>query len=205
MNDGNIKAAHVALTEFNFIVCADASGSMTEVDCKGGQTRWAFMQETLGAFVRDVDKIDSDGLGLVIFGGHEITTKDGVNSATIAAALAERRPVGGTPLAEALTAALQMAGKSDKKAIIIVFTDGVPDNKQAVVDLIVKQANSQKADDERTILFIQVGHNREATAYLEHLDDGLKAAKFDIVDAKTIEQAEKFPSTADLVLHAIND
>ncbi len=204
MNAIQPNPAHVKLTEYNFIVCADASGSMTETDGTS-RSRWDRMQETLGAFVRDVEKFDSDGLGLVIFGGSDITSKDGVTSANIAQVLAERRPVGGTPLAQALTAALQMAAKSDKKAFILVFTDGVPDEKQKAADVIINQSNSQRTDDERTFLFIQVGSNREASDYLRHLDDGLKAAKFDIVDAKTIEEAEKFASTADLVIHAIND
>ena len=44
-----------------------------------------------------------------------------------------------------------------------------------------------------------------AANYLRKLDDDLTGAKFDIVDAKTMAEAEKFPSTAELIVAAIND
>jgi hypothetical protein len=107
--------------------------------------------------------------------------------------------------AEALTEALKLAGKSAKKDFILVFTDGVPDDAVAAANVIKRQANSQTADDDCTILFVQVGDDREATAYLRSLDDDLKGAKFDIVDAKTMVEADAFASTAELVVAAIND
>lgn len=193
------------LTEYDFIVCVDSSGSMSETDCPGNRSRWDYMQETLMSFVRDVEKFDSDGIGLVTFGGPNISSIDGVTSDKVKEIFTSRSPRGSTPLAEALVAALALAGKSDKKDFILVFTDGVPDNGAAAMDVIRKQANSQTTDDACTILFIQVGRDAGASAYLKKLDDDLTGAKFDIVDAKTIEEAEKFATTAELVLHAIND
>ena len=52
---------------------------------------------------------------------------------------------------------------------------------------------------------MQVGDNAAAAAFLKKLDDELVGAKFDIVDAKTMEEAEAFPSTAELIYAAIND
>ena len=192
------------LSEYDFIVAVDASGSMTTEDVNG-KSRWASMQETLGAFARDLNKLDSDGLGLVVFSGVSVDSYDSQSPEQIDAILANRSPRSGTPLAEGLTAALKLAGKSDKKDFIIVFTDGVPDDKKAAADVIRAQSNKQAADDECTILFIQVGRDASATAYLKQLDDDLTGCKFDIVDAKTIEEAEKFASTTDLVIAAIND
>lgn len=192
------------LSEYDFIVVVDASGSMGTEDVKG-RSRWAHMQETAEAFARDMAKLDDDGLGLVVFSGTNIESYDGVNVAKISEIFQTRSPRGGTPLAEALTTALSLAGKSDKKDFIIVFTDGVPDDKEAAANVIRKQANKQATDDECTFLFVQVGYDASATAYLKKLDDDLTGAKFDIVDAKTIEEAEKFASTADLVIEAIND
>lgn len=192
------------LSEYDFIVCVDASGSMSTEDVKG-RSRWATMQETLLSFARDLNKIDSDGLGLVVFNGSSIDSFDGVTPAKIEEVFANRSPRSSTPLAEALQAALKLAGKSDKKDFIIVFTDGVPDDQDAAAKVIIQQANKQETDDACTILFVQVGYDTGATAYLKRLDDNLKGAKFDIVDAKTIEEAEKFASTAELVIAAIND
>lgn len=193
------------LSEFDFIVVVDSSGSMGTEDMPGGRSRWAHMQETLTAFARDLQKIDSDGLGLVLFSGTSVQSFDGVDADKISNLLAARRPMGGTPLAQALTAALALAGKSDKKDFIVVFTDGVPDDKEAAAAVIRDASNKIAADDELTFLFVQVGNDASASAYLRKLDDDLVGSKFDIVDAKTIDEAEQFASTTELIIAAIAD
>lgn len=199
------NAANIAkLTEYDFVVVIDASGSMGTNDVKG-RTRWAAVQESAETFARDVGQLDSDGIGLVIFSGAGIDVQDGVDVSKLTAAFGARAPRGGTPLAEALTEALKLAGKSDKKDFIVVFTDGVPDDKAAAAKVIVDASNQQETDDALTILFIQVGSDSAATSYLKSLDDDLKGCKFDIVDAKTVEEADKFATTVDLVIAAIND
>lgn len=192
------------LSEYDFVVVVDASGSMETEDVKG-RSRWAAVQETAEQFTRDLSKIDSDGLGLVVFSGQSVDSFDGVNVAKLSEVFASRRPRSSTPLAEALTAALALAGKSDKKDFIIVFTDGVPDDKAAAAKVIIDASHQQETDDALTILFVQVGDNADATAYLKSLDDDLKDAKFDIVDCKTVEEADQFPSTTALILAAIED
>lgn len=194
------------LTEYDFVVVIDKSGSMGDVVKAGSSvTRWEAVKESAMTLIRDVEKLDSDGLGLVLFSGSGITSDDGVNSAKFSEIFANNSPRGGTPLAEALTAALALAGKSDKKDFIVVFTDGVPDDKAAAADVIRKASNLQETDDALTILFIQVGNDAAATAYLKSLDDDLTGCKFDIVDAKTVEEADKFSSTVELILAAIAD
>ena len=193
------------LSEYDFIVAVDASGSMGETDMPGGRSRWAYMQETATAFARDLQSIDADGIDVVLFGGANIDTFTGVTVDKVKDVFATRSPRGSTPLAEALTASLKLAGKSDKKDFVIVFTDGVPDDKNAAAKVIVNAANALSADDELTFLFVQVGNDPAAGAYLKKLDDDLTGAKFDIADAKTMAEAEAFATTADLVIAAIND
>lgn len=194
------------LTEYDFIVAIDTSGSMGE-PVKAGSTitRWESVQEAAMTFIRDIEKMDDDGIGLVLFGGSNVQSFDGVNSAKAREAFANNSPRGGTPLAEALSAALNLAGKSAKKDFIIVFTDGVPNDQAAAAQVIRAASNRQESDDALTILFIQVGDDAQATAYLKSLDDSLGGCKFDIVDAKTVVEAEKFSTTADLVIAAIQD
>lgn len=194
-----------ALSEYDFIAVIDASGSMSTDDCPNGRSRWQYMQETAEAFCRDLSKIDSDGIGLVVFSGAKIDSYDGVDATKVREIFQNRSPRGSTPLAEALTAALKLAGKSDKKDFIIVFTDGVPDDKKAAAKVIIDQSNRQVADEDLTFLFVQVGHDADAGRYLKMLDDELTSAKFDIVDAKTMEEAEAFASTAELIVAAIDD
>jgi Mg-chelatase subunit ChlD len=193
------------LSEYDFVVVIDKSGSMGEPNKLGSSvTRWDAVQESAMTFIRDVEKFDSDGLGLVLFSGAGVASHDGVTSDKIREIFATNSPRGSTPLAEALTAALALAGKSDKKDFIVVFTDGVPDDRAAAAKVIADASHKQETDDALTILFIQVGSDASATAYLKSLDDDLKSAKFDIVDAKTQAEADAFTSTGELVIAAIN-
>lgn len=193
------------LSEYDFIVVVDKSGSMGEADCPNGRSRWEYMQETVTQIAREVSKFDSDGIDLVVFGGATVQSHQGVNVDALKGVFAKYNPGGSTPLAQALTESLKLAGKSDKKDFILVITDGVPDDKAAAADVIRRQANKQTADDECTFLFVQVGHDGGAATYLRSLDDDLKGAKFDIVDVKTIDEVEQFSSIADLIVAAIND
>ena len=193
------------LSEFDFIAVVDASGSMATDDMSGGRSRWKAMQETAEQFLRDISKIDSDGIGLVVFSGSSVDSFDNVNVSKVTEVFQNRNPRSSTPLAEALTAALKLAGKSDKKDFIIVFTDGVPDDEAAAARVIREAANKQETDDALTILFVQVGNDAAATAYLKKLDDQLTGCKFDIVDVKTMAEAEKFDTTVELIAAAIND
>lgn len=199
--------ATALLSEYDFIVVIDASASMGTEDMgpKGDKSRWKFMQETAEGFTREVEKIDSDGLGLVVFSGSGIDSRDGVKTKDVSDVFRSRSPRSSTPMAEALQAALKLAGKSDKKDFILVFTDGEPDDKDAVAKVIIDASQKLTSDDQLTFLFVQVGHDAGATSYLRQLDDNLRGAKFDIVDTKTIEEAEKFNSVVELVVAAIND
>lgn len=193
------------LSEYDFVIAIDTSGSMGEpVKAGSSTTRWQAVQESAMAMIRDVQQIDQDGLGLVLFGSR-VESFDGVTADKAREVFASHGPRGSTPLAEALDAAFALAGKSDKKDMIIVFTDGVPDDKAAAAQRIIAQANNQANDDDCTVLFIQVGDDAAATTYLKSLDDDLKGAKFDIVDAKTVTEADAFATTAELVAAAIED
>jgi Mg-chelatase subunit ChlD len=192
------------LSEYDFIAVVDTSGSMAEPNKAGGSTtRWEAMQESLRTLIRDLSQIDTDGIGMVQLGGN-INAWENVTEANALDIFKDLSPRGGTPLAEALTKAFSMAGKSAKKDMIVVYTDGVPDDQDAVKRVILNQANSQSSDDDLSILFVQVGDNADATRFLQGLDDNLKGAKFDIVDAKTVAEVDAFASTAELLLAAID-
>jgi Mg-chelatase subunit ChlD len=202
----NTTANHAAiLGEYDYIVAIDTSGSMgSPVKAGSTKSRWEAMQESVSAFVRDIEKFDADGIDVVQLGGqNKVWT--GVTSSKVQDLFSSVRPMGSTPLAETLTECFKLAGKSDKKDFIIVFTDGVPDDQNAVARNIVAQSQLQESDDSLTILFVQIGDDAAATAYLSSLDDNLTGAKFDIVDCKTMAEAEAFPSTADMIVAAIND
>lgn len=193
-------------SEYDFVVVIDTSGSMGEpVKAGSSITRWEAVQESAMTIIRDVEKIDGDGIGLVLFGGPTIRSYDGVTSEKAREVFASTSPRGSTPLTDALIAALALAGKSDKKDFIVVFTDGVPDDRASAARVITQAANIQETDDSLTILFVQIGDDRGATNYLKSLDEDLRGAKFDIVDAKTVPEVDAFASTVELIATAIGD
>jgi hypothetical protein len=119
-------------------------------------------------------------------------------------------PIGTTNLAAVLQDATnnffqrKAAGKmAESGETILVITDGEPDDRRAVIDVIINATQKMDRDEELAISFIQVGNDAGATAFLKALDDQLEGvgAKFDICDTITIDDM----SLAEVLLAAIED
>ena len=190
------------ITNFDYTILIDASGSMANTDGKAA-TRFERAKESVIGLVSELGAVDEDGIDVITFGGESIIHTGGVKTPADVPNAFERRVAGSTPTAEALARAFEIAGKSDKPDFVIVITDGEPNNRQAVKDVLIKQANSQNADGDLTVLFIQIGDDASAANFLAELDDGLNA-KFDIVDTMTQAKADSYPSLAALIEDAIN-
>ena len=191
------------LTNFDFQILIDTSGSMGSNDTGKIGTRLQRAKESVIGLVGELSQVDEDGLDIIFFGGETVTHVSGVKSTVDVETAFNRRASGGTPTAEALAKAFEVAGKSDKPDFVIVITDGEPNNRQAVKDVLIKQANSQANDADLTVLFIQIGDDASAASFLAELDDGLHGAKFDIVDTMTQAKADSYPSLAALINDAI--
>jgi 5,10-methylene-tetrahydrofolate dehydrogenase/methenyl tetrahydrofolate cyclohydrolase len=87
-----------------------------------------------------------------------------------------------------------------------VITDGEPDDRKAVIQVIIAASQKMDRDEELAISFIQVGADPTATQYLKLLDDDLEkvGAKFDIVDTVTIDDMADM-SLLEVLLNAIVD
>ena len=192
------------LANFDFQILIDTSGSMGSNDPGKIGTRLQRAKESVIGLVGELSQVDEDGLDIIFFGGETVTHCAGVKSTVDVETVFNRRASGSTPTAEALAKAFEVAGKSDKPDFVIVITDGEPNNRQAVKDVIIKQANSQANDADLTVLFIQIGDDASAASFLAELDEGLHGAKFDIVDTMTQAKADSYPSLAALIEDAIN-
>jgi len=51
--------------------------------------------------------------------------------------------------------------------------------------VIRNAANRISREEELSVSFIQIGHDRSARAFLQKLDDDIRGARFDIVDSLT--------------------
>lgn len=204
MSETLVQLTAETASEFDFIFCLDASGSMASPSTRfAGKSRWEEAQETIFGLAATLEKFDTDGIDIVIFGGI-VEVIQGVTSAKVAEIFAARSPRGSTPLAAALGEVVKKQKATGKNTVAIVFTDGEPDDRSAVENTIVNAANAIEKDEALTFLFVQIGNDQGAAALLDYLDDGLNAAQFDIVDAIPAAIADTMEPLA-LITKAIND
>ncbi len=200
------------MSDRDYTLILDKSGSMSTPDQAGGRSRWEIAQESTLALARKCEQFDPDGLTVYVFSG-KFKRYDDVTSAKVAQIFLENDPAGTTNLAGVLQNALdnyfqrKIASKTKLNGeTILVITDGEPDDRKAVFEVIIKATQQMERDEELGISMIQVGSDAQATKFLKALDDQLQSvgAKFDICDTITLDDMEDM-SLADILMNAITD
>lgn len=196
----------------DYTLIIDKSGSMSAPDQQGGKSRWDIAQESTLALARKCEQFDPDGITVYVFSGRFKRYED-VTSNKVAQIFQENDPAGTTNLASVLQDATnnyfqrKAAGQTKPEGeTILVVTDGEPDDRKAVMEVIITASRQMERDEELAISMIQVGSDPQATKFLKALDDQLQGvgAKFDICDTITLDDLEDM-SLADVLLNAIND
>ena len=203
-------ATAIDLKQYDIVLAIDKSGSMSNKDTPGNRTRWDSAKEAAGALARKAAEFDDDGITVVPFAS-SWKIYDNVTPDKVDQVFTENNPMGGTNTSGMLEALFnayfeRKAAGNAKPVIIQVITDGAPDDKAAVSRVITEAANKLDDNNELGVQFLQYGQDSGAAEFLRHLDDDLQTqgAKFDIVDAKTAEQAENIP-LAELLVMALTD
>ncbi|MEH2279117.1 MAG: VWA domain-containing protein [Nostoc sp.] len=200
------------MSDRDYTLIIDKSGSMSTPDQVGGRSRWEIAQESTLALARKAEQFDPDGITVYLFSGR-FKRYDDVTSAKVAQIFLENDPSGTTNLAAVLQDALnnyfqrKAAGKSKPNGeTILVITDGEPDDRKAVFEVIIHATRQMERDEELGISIIQVGSDAQATKFLKALDDQLQSvgAKFDICDTVTLDDLEEM-SLVDVLTNAITD
>ncbi|MEH2045784.1 vWA domain-containing protein [Nostoc sp.] len=200
------------MSDRDYTLIIDKSGSMSTPDQVGGRSRWEIAQESTLALARKAEQFDPDGITVYVFSGR-FKRYDDVTSAKVAQIFLENDPSGTTNLAGVLQDALnnyfqrKAAGKTKPNGeIILVITDGEPDDRKAVFEVIIHATRQMERDEELGISIIQVGSDAQATKFLKALDDQLQSvgAKFDICDTVTLDDLEEM-SLVDVLTNAITD
>jgi uncharacterized protein with von Willebrand factor type A (vWA) domain len=196
----------------DYTLIIDKSGSMSTKDKSGGLSRWQIMQESALALASKCEELDPDGITVYLFSG-KFKRYDNVTAAKVSTIFQENDPSGRTDLAAVLADAVnsyfqrKAAGQIPANGeIILVVTDGEPDDRKAVMDVILAATQKLDRDEELAISFIQVGTDETATKFLKILDDdlGRAGAKFDIVDTITMNDMEDL-TLKEVLLSAISD
>ncbi len=196
----------------DYTLIIDKSGSMSIPDQPGGKTRWEVAQESTLAVARKCEEFDPDGITIYLFSGR-FQRYDNVTAAKVAQIYQENEPMGRTNLGAVLQDAVNQyfqrkssGGTKPNGETILIVTDGEPDDRKAVMEVIIKASRQMDRDEELAMSFIQVGNDAQATRFLKALDDDLQGvgAKFDIVDTITMEDMEETP-LKEVLLRAIVD
>lgn len=196
----------------DYTLIIDKSGSMSTPDQLGGKSRWDAAQESTLALARKCEQFDPDGITVYLFSGR-FKRYDNVTSSKVAQIFQENDPMGTTNLAGVLQDATDQyfRRKAANQAkpngeTILVITDGEPDDRKAVMRVIIEASRHMERDEELAISLIQVGTDATATRFLKALDDELQGAgaKFDIVDTITLDDMENM-TLPEVLLSAIQD
>ncbi len=200
------------MSDRDYTLIIDKSGSMSTPDQVGGRSRWEIAQESTLALARKCEQFDPDGITVYVFSGR-FKRYDDVTSAKVAQIFLENDPSGTTNLAGVLQDATKnyfqrkAAGKTKANGeTILVITDGEPDDRKAVFEVIISTTRQMERDEELGISIIQVGNDAQATKFLKALDDQMQSvgAKFDICDTITLDDMEDM-SLADVLMNAVTD
>ncbi|MDZ8237041.1 MAG: VWA domain-containing protein [Nostoc sp. ChiQUE01a] len=200
------------MSDRDYTLIIDKSGSMSTPDQVGGRSRWEIAQESTLALARKAEQFDPDGISVYVFSG-KFKRYDDVTSAKVAQIFLENDPAGTTNLAGVLQDAMnnyfqrKAAGQTKPNGeTILVITDGEPDDRKAVFEVIIHATRQMERDEELAISIIQVGSDTQATKFLKALDDQLQSvgAKFDICDTVTLDDLEEM-SLIDVLTNAITD
>lgn len=200
------------LKDRDYTLIVDKSGSMSTRDMPGNRTRWEAMQESALALAAKCEQYDPDGITLYLFAGKR-KRFDNVTSTKVNQIFEENDPSGSTDLAGVLADAFnnyfsRKAARQTKAngEIIVVVTDGEPDDQKAVMRTIIDASRRMERDSELGVTFVQIGKDHSAAQFLKLLDDQLTSAgaKFDIVDTVSMDDMEDM-SLNEVLLGAIND
>jgi uncharacterized protein with von Willebrand factor type A (vWA) domain len=199
------------LDKRDYTLIIDKSGSMSTTDAGTNKSRWEIIKESTLALARKCDQIDPDGITVYLFSG-KFKRYDNVSAVKVEQIFQENEPMGGTNLTAVLQDALnsffqrKKAGEIKTGETILIITDGEPDDRRSVFEVIIEATKRMTTDEELALSFIQVGRDRNATDFLKALDDKLQGigAAFDIVDTITVSDMEDM-TISEVLLSAISD
>jgi uncharacterized protein YegL len=151
----------------------DISGSQDTPDGRLNHLKEVGLQ--LGQELCEIDQ--NSKIRVITFGGRVIDYGELVFD-KIKEIFSSIVPNGTTPLDEALLKTIpsfenHLTGYEKLHHLIIVITDGEPDDKKLVIEAIQQIATYVTSDDQLAIQFVQVGNDQKAAKYLQILDDDI--------------------------------
>jgi uncharacterized protein with von Willebrand factor type A (vWA) domain len=162
----------------DLIVLLDISGSMQTSETSGGvfgiggktETRIEMAKTLIQAHYELFKQYSGKETVSFILFDNRVTYYEVSNKAELDALLDKTVTGGTTNTAGALELAFSKVGK---EAVVLVYTDGEPSNRDAVVRTIKQKATSGVDPDKFGIMFAQVGSDAGALSFLKYLVESL--------------------------------
>eukprot|EP00536_Pseudo-nitzschia_multiseries_P014207 jgi/Psemu1/69018/estExt_Genemark1.C_6700004 len=197
----------------NITTASTTTGEDYEVGFKNSNnpTRWEKAVLGLHGMVKQVSRVDPDGLDIVCFGGSESEDPNGKislyrnvkNVKDVEEMVTSKLPGGPCHMGKAMDFALREAferGFDKRPCGILVMTAGIPDDSDRL-ETSLRQAAERIAkegykESPLSVTFVHVGDDKDAEEYMQHLDKHMVSKKksrktwkkVDIVD--TIRDSE---------------
>lgn len=186
----------------NLFFLIDVSASMQKSDTPTGKSRIDYCKEKAISLADEAAKYDEDGVDVITFGEkvRHIGKATGANASDLIGPL--KALEGSTDTAGAIREAYNIHKKNKyQQSFCFLVTDGAPNSKDEVKEVIRSIASEIKDEHEFCIGFLIVGNADDSLkAFLTELDDDLKA-KHDIVDVKNLADVENLIQVAAGALH----
>lgn len=181
--ESNMDNKESVLFNLQLIFLIDISGSMEEIDVdpegvgkdgllgRGKWTRYDNMVKILKAMTSDLLKFDKDGKLPCYFFNNQVHRVEFTDPNLLIAQVRQYRPANSTALHLAFRESLRELNDVDN-FLYIVFTDGVPDDSNAVANFISGEIHRRDPKGDRlNILFVRFGDNAGAIQFLKDQDD----------------------------------
>lgn len=211
------------LKKYDIEAHTDISGSMSTKDCNGA-SRYSFAKGWVATLVQEAEAFDDDGPTVGFF-DDQLQVFENTTFKKVEVVFAKMGPRGSTDTAQLIRSRcgdyldkrLGVKGTKGgwlskgtpdipadpkvKPRIIVVITDGVPDNEPAlekeIISVTKRMTEGGLTKDDLVITFVQVGYAANAKVFLERLNNGLekKGATMDIVGCITCDEAMSLPTS----------
>lgn len=171
------------LAMYDIILIGDDSGSMNHTDYGEQMNRWGLLKVMVQTISFWATLMDDDGIDVRMFNTNIGKDGDNISSPQSVDQLFNLcRPGGLTPMGQSITRTIEEKrilrhlkhGKLRKPVLFLIITDGVPSNREAVIDAIKNCRSKAKRSiyGKRALAFgfCQIGKDKEAQKWLEKID-----------------------------------
>jgi Mg-chelatase subunit ChlD len=160
-----------------------------------GISRWDWCKEQTCDLTKQTSSVLPQGLTVELF-SNDCRIFPHVDLRQVPQLFAANSPGGNTNTATAVRRALEdyfnrraATNGNVKPLLVAVITDGLPDNPEALKEVIVNATRQMTRADEIAITFLKIGSDPEGDALIEEMDHlGDQGARFNIVHSKTFPE-----------------